>query len=349
MTRVFHVLAGAAQGGAELFVERLCLALQRRVVHGGVEQRVAIRSDAARAARLRAGGIEPLELKFGGPFDLATRAQLKRAFAAFKPDVVLSYMNRATQKTPRGDFVHVARLGGYYDLKYYRHCDHLIANTADIGAYLVKAGWPADKLSVIGNFVSAQPAPPPDRRAHATPDGAKLIAAFGRLHPNKGFDVLLRALAALPGVYLWLAGEGPERAALDALAKQLGIAERVRWLGWQTDTAPIFAAADVICVPSRHEPLGNVVLEAWIHGKPVVATASQGPAQLIAHDASGLLVPVDDAPALSAALGRVLADKNLAESLAAGGRAAAARDFTESAIVQQYVDLFARLSAARRA
>ena len=65
-------------------------------------------------------------------------------------------MSRATAKCPRGPFVHVARLGGYYDLKYYRACDHLIANTRGIADYLIAAGRPADRVSVIGNFVDVE-------------------------------------------------------------------------------------------------------------------------------------------------------------------------------------------------
>ena len=129
--RVFQVMAGAEHGGAEAFFTRLVPALGR----AGLEQRVAIRRDAKRSKILSEAGIEPVELPFGGPIDLYTPFRLRREIKAFKPDIVLTWMNRATVKCPPGDFVHVGRLGGYYDLKYYQGCDHLIGNTEDIVAW----------------------------------------------------------------------------------------------------------------------------------------------------------------------------------------------------------------------
>src|SRR5262249_40213530 len=151
---------------------------------------------------------------------------------------------RGTSFCPRGDFVHVARLGGYYDLKYYRFCDHLIGNTPDIVRYLTDKGWPKERAHLVPNFVHAETAPPEPRAQHQTPDGAPLLPAMGRLHPNKAFDTLLRALQGVPGAYLWLAGEGPERANLEALARELKVEGRVRFLGWRDDIAPLFAACD---------------------------------------------------------------------------------------------------------
>jgi glycosyltransferase involved in cell wall biosynthesis len=171
-----------------------------------------------------------------------------------------------------------------------------------------------------------------------------LLLALGRLHPNKAFDVLLRALADLPDAVLWLGGDGPERAALAALAGTLGVTERVRFLGWRQDTAPLYAAADVVVVPSRHEPLGNVVLEGWARRRPVVAAASAGPAALIADGISGRLVPVDDASALSSALAQLLADPAAAARLAVGGEAAWQAGYTEAAVRDRYLEFFRRVT-----
>ena len=89
------------------------------------------------------------------------------------------------------------------------------------------------------------------------------MLALGRLHHNKAFDVAIRALVDLPGAVLWIAGKGPERNALQMLANQLGVSKRIRWLGWRDDVAALFASADVLVCPSRIEPLGNVIIEAW--------------------------------------------------------------------------------------
>lgn len=333
-------MAGAGQGGAEAFFERLILALQR----AGLEQRALIRKNAKRAAMLRDGGVEVFELPFGGLLDIRTRLGFRRQVKVFAPQVVLTWMNRATRFCPQGKFAHVARLGGYYDLKYYRHCDHLIGNTPDIVEYLVRGGWPKERAHYLPNFATEVKAAPADRAAFATPADVPLIVALGRLHENKAFDVLLAALAKVPNMHLWLAGDGPLRGQLEMLAERLGIAERVRFLGWRDDTAALLAAADIFVCPSRHEPLGNVVIEAWTQGVPVVAAAAQGPSMLIDDGATGLLVPVDEPDALASALYRLLHEPGLAEKLGSAGRRAYEKDYTEAQVVAAYLAFFDRVA-----
>lgn len=341
MTRVLQAIAGADHGGAEAFFERLALALQR----AGIDQHVLIRANPRRAQLLRSGGVAVTELPFGGALDLVTRLGFRRAVAKTRPDIVLTWMNRATKFCPRGNFIHVGRLGGYYDLKYYQDCGHLIGNTPDICDWLVKQGWPSGSTHYVPNFVSDERAAAASRQAFSTPAGAPLIFALGRLHANKAFDVLLKALVDVPSAYLWIAGDGPLLGELERLASGLGILPRVRFLGWRSDVAALHAAADLFVCPSRHEPLGNVVIEAWAQGKPVVACASQGPSQLIEDGKSGLLTPVDDPKALADAIRRVLADPDFAAGIGAAGRAAYEAQFTEQAVVARYLDFFKLVSA----
>ena len=338
--RVLQAMAGAEVGGAEAFFMRLCTALAA----SDVEQRAVIRRHPVRAGGLRRSGVPTREVAFGGGLDFFTRRHFADEIASFKPDVVLTWMNRATRFCPRPTrrrrFVHAARLGGYYNLKYYRRCHHLIANTNGIADYLRAQGWPGERVHHLPNFVSAKPAPAALRSDTHTPDDAPLLLAIGRLHRNKAFDVLLAALSELPDSTLWLAGSGPEEAALKACAAACGVEKRVRFLGWRDDVAALFAAADVFVCPSRHEPLGNVVVEAWAHGVPVVATASAGPRELIEDETSGLLVPIDDAAALAAGVRRVLGDDDLRGQLIAAGTAAFDAGFTEAAVVERYRAFF---------
>jgi glycosyltransferase involved in cell wall biosynthesis len=334
MTRLLQAMAGAAHGGAENFFVRLAGALER----AGQEQHALIRRDPARAAQLRAAGVDVAEAAFGGRFDFATGRALRREIRSWRPDIVLSWMNRATRFCPRGEFVHLARLGGYYDLKYYRHCDHLIGNTRGIVDYAVKHGWARNRVHYLPNFV-----PDPGPRARAVREGNVRALALGRLHPNKAFDVLLDALALAPGIDLWIAGDGGLLGALRLQAARLGLGGRVRFLGWQDDVWPLLDSADFLVCPSRLEPLGNVVIEAWAAGVPVVASMSDGPAALISDDTDGLLVPVDDAPALAAAMTRLAGDTVLRASLAEAGRKSYEADYTEAAVVARYRDLFERV------
>lgn len=340
--RILQAMAGASKGGAEAFFERLAGAFERH----GLDQAVVIRRDQARAARLQEAGVPPMELAFGGRLDMTTKANFRVLIRTFKPHLVLTWMSRATRMCPKGEFVHVARLGGYYDLKYYRHCDHLIGNTRDIVDYLVGEGWPRERAHYVPNFVDDfENETPEPRDAHDTPADATLIFAMGRLHKNKAFDVLIEALQDVPGGVLWLAGEGPLRDVLEETARQCGVLDRVRFLGWRTDVGPLLAAADILAVPSRHEPLGNVVIEGWSAQRPVVAAASQGPTQLIRDGETGLLVAVDDSEAFAAALNKVIGDKALGARLVEAGRADFEANFTEQVVVQQYVEFFEMVTA----
>ena len=338
--KLLQAMAGARHGGAEAFFVRLAVALQR----AGQAQRVLVRHERERASALRRAAIEVLELPFGGALDFVTRYRFREAIAGYRPHVVLTWMNRATALCPKGDFVHAARLGGYYDLKYYRHCDYLVCNTQDIVEYVVGKGWPRDRTVHLPNFAAQEKASPVPRSAFATPEDAPLAIALGRLHENKGFDVLLEALAQVPGVYLWLAGDGQLRGELERRANDLGVASRLRFLGWRTDAAALLAAADFLVCSSRHEPLGNVVLEAWAAGVPVLATASEGPRALIAAEETGLLVPVGDSDALAAAMRRLGSDRPLRLRLAEAGGAAFESRFSEAKVVPLYRDFLERVS-----
>jgi len=338
--RVAQVMAGAPAGGAELFFERLALALHR----AGDTILPVIRRDPGRAERLAAGGMAPLQLRFGGALDLLTRPRVAAALRGFAPRVVVAWMNRAARQTPPGDWVLAGRLGGYYDLRYYRACDHLIGNTRGIVDWIRGQGWPAGRVHHLPNFA-------PDLAGVApavlpVPPGAPTVLALGRLHRNKAFDILVRALPLLPGVHAVIAGEGPERAALASLARDLGVGERLHLLGWRTDQAALLARCDLLACPSRHEPLGNVVIEAFSAARPVVAADASGPAELIVPDRDGLLVPREDPGALAAAIADVLAQPALAARLGQAGRARYEAGHAEAPVLAQWRTALAAMERA---
>jgi glycosyltransferase involved in cell wall biosynthesis len=328
--RSAHLLGAAGDGGAELFFERLTAGLAR----AGDAVLPVIRANPARTARLRAAGLAPEEAGFGGRLDVLTRPRLARLLGGFAPRVVVAWMSRAAHHAPQGDWVLAGRLGGYYDLKYYRRCSHLVGNTRAIVEWIVSQGWARERVLHLPNFAAdllgAAPVWPD------LPVGSRLVVALGRLHRNKAFDVLIRALPRLPLVHVMIAGEGPERAALEDLARGEGVADRVHLAGWRQDTAGLLAAAELLVCPSRHEPLGNVVIEAFSAARPVVAAAVDGPAALIETGRTGLLVPVEDPAALAAAIGAVLEDTALAARLAAAGRGAFLARFAEAPVLAQW-------------
>jgi len=345
---VLHLLGTAGDGGAETYFVDLVTALHR----AGVGEAAAIRGHAGREAALRAAGVPVKVLRFGGPIDILTKTAVAGYGRLNDARLMLAWMNRAARHTPKGPWARIGRLGGYYNLKYYAGFEELVANTEDIAEWIVGQGWPAGRVRCIPNFAAA---PPPiagqdgaaaDRAALDTPKDAPLLLAMGRLHENKAHDVSLQALAELPDAYLWIAGVGPLEAKLKAMAEALGVAARVRFLGWRTDASALYRAADVCVFPSRFEPLGNVVIQAWAHGLPVVAAASQGPAALIEDGRDGILIPIDDAAALASGVRRLLAEPKLAAAFKDRGLGRVAAEFSEAAVVAQWKTLFADYGAA---
>jgi glycosyltransferase involved in cell wall biosynthesis len=168
--------------------------------------------------------------------------------------------------------------------------------------------------------------------------------------PVKGWDVLIDALARLRGpiqgrpVALVLVGDGPRRPALEAQAERLGVAGRLRFAGWVDDPAPFYALADLVVFPSRPaEALGNVILEAWAHGRPLLTTASRGANELVRPAIDAVQVPCEDAAALAAGIGALLADDAQRAALASAGRARVARDFCREAVIGAYIELYRQL------
>lgn len=189
--------------------------------------------------------------------------------------------------------------------------------------------------------------PPPES---ASREG---ILFVGRLTAQKGVEVLLRAAAALPSpTPLTVVGSGPEEAALRSLARELGVADRVRWHPAQPQTAlgRYYGQARVLAVPSHEEGLGLVAVEAALCATPTVGFASGGLPDVVADGVSGLLAPAGDVAALSRALGALVGDPARAAAL---GAAAARRavEFTPSVAAARYVDIYqgvlGRASATR--
>jgi glycosyltransferase involved in cell wall biosynthesis len=336
--RVLHVIAGGEFGGAETFAQDAITALANR----GIEQHVITRPHAIALRRFATAGVPITRFGFsridrwrGG------RHLIRRTAASFKADLVHAWMARAASFVPAGMPCSVAGwFGGYYDLKYYRRADCYIGVTRGIVDDLVTRGAPKDRVFLVHVFGTMADAPAADRAVLATPRDAPLILVMSRLHEKKGIDTILRAVAECPGIYLWLAGEGPERVQYEALSRQLRIDDRVRFLGWRTDRAALYNAADIVALPSRFEPFGAVIPEAWSVGKPLIATRAAGAAAYVTDEFDGLLCPIDNPPALASAIRRLLADPDLRQRLTAGGTETYRRLFTEEVVIRDLLDVY---------
>lgn len=354
-----HILGSREFGGADQFYVRLV-----RALHQSGQPVTAINRPGSPVANaLRDEPLEQIHLPLANRWDSWSWWRIRRNIREREPCVVQTYMGRATRLTrvpEKSPAVHVARLGGFYKIDgYYRHADAWIGNTRAICDFLVKSGLPAKRVHYISNFVP-EPLPVDEaakavlRREHGVPEQAWIIFALGRLIPKKGFTDLLDAMARLPReiagrpLVLMLAGDGPLLADLHGRMSESGLQDRVKLLGWQDPPDRFYALADVFVCPSRHEPLGNVILEAWNHAVPVVSTRSDGALELIEDGSNGLLCDCRDANGMAAMIREVLeASETDRAALAGAGHARLHECYGRAAIVQAYLSLYRTLLAEK--
>lgn len=337
--RVHHFHFGK-DGGAERFFVHLVNAFARR----GVEQSCVIRKnrvwrrDIETVADITESNFRNVSLdRFLLPIKVHAMAK------AHKPDAIMAWAPRASELMPAyKGCIKLSRLGDYpTKLDYFKNTDIIVCNTPGIGERVRSLGWTRG-VEVISNFTNTQEIAPISKALLDTPDNAPVVMSMGRFVKRKGFHTLIDAVAALPGVYLWLVGDGEERESLEAQVDARGMRERVRFLGWQDDTRPYVSAADIFVMPSSHEPLGNVILEAWAQKKPVVSSRSEGPMWFMRDGENGLLTDIGDDAGFAAAISSLLNDRALSQRVAAGGHETLMTQFSEEAVSSAYIELFKR-------
>ncbi len=325
-------------GGAERATALLLAGLSRRG-----HTVLLLCNDALVARRAEALGVPTEVLPLGGDAAVLHALRLARRLRRAGPDVfligtfkktALAALGARLARVPRV----VARIGletdvprsAKYRIVLPRWVHAVVANASRVvPAFVALPGYSAERVSVIHNGVE----PPERRRAPGAvraelgiPADAAVVGAVARLATQKRFDRLLRAFAALGGdAWCVLAGDGPEREALEALAAELGLSARVRFLGHREDRGDVLAAMDLYVVTSDTEGMSNAMLEALAAGVPVLSTPVSGADEaldpLSDGRAPGVIVGFEE-EAISAALRDLLSDR---ERLKAMGQAARER------------------------
>ncbi len=372
--RVLHVLATLLPGGSEISVLRLVSALDpaRHLV------RVAwLRGEPVLADDFRAAGVEVVPMGMRAKFDPACLMRLRRYVARERIDVVHTHMDVAdfygalagrlggarcvvaTKHAPdefrtrrtwkRYPFLVLERLA--YEME-----DAVIVVSEGLASFLEKAvRLPRRKMVVIGHGIdgvfSAGPRPEA-RRAPGLPPFDPLLGAVGRLSPEKGHVVLLRALpqivAAFPRAGLVLLGDGRSRPELEAEAHRLGIADRIVFLGYRRDVPALLAALDLFVQPSLYEGFGISLLEAMAAGLPIVASRVGGIPELVQDGTTGLLVPPQDPTALASAAVRLLRDRDEAGRLGAAAALRARERYSLRAVAARVDGLYRDILGRKR-
>jgi len=223
----------------------------------------------------------------------------------------------------------------------YRSSRRVICISEHVREQVLEGTGPTCRTSVVYNGVDPELFSPGAEGA----SGSSLVLSVGNLIPIKGHELLIRAVASLgsefPALALEIVGDGGERSRLEALSKDLKIAERVRFLGRQSrhQVAAAMRRCTVFALPSRYEGLGCVYLEAMSVGKPVIGCRGQGIAEIVQHGSNGFLVGRDNEKELTLALAMLLRDEARRRSLGA-----AARDtILERLTLEQQAESLARI------
>ena len=206
-----------------------------------------------------------------------------------------------------------------------RRASLIVCPSAYLREHALGWGLRPEQVVVIENAIPELPDLPTHEQARADLGIQGFVFAFaGRLGPAKALEVALAALVDVEEATLLLAGAGPERESLEFLAKELGLSERVRFLGavGRREVLELFRAADASVLSSEWENFPHTLVEALAVGTPVVATAVGGVPEIVRDGENGLLVPPGDPLALAAALRRFIGDAALQERLRAAAAAA---------------------------
>jgi glycosyltransferase involved in cell wall biosynthesis len=356
---VLLVIDSLDGGGAERYVVDLAVALQRR----GWPVHVACSVGGVRAGVLADAGIpvtvlldELVERRVSGRYGRA----LSRLVAELRPAVLHAHLfasAAAAVHAVRG--VHVPLLvtehteGPWRDRRaravsglVYRHADRVVAvSTAIRDLVVTEYGVAPDRVEVLLPTTTATPTaggPPPA-------PGRPVVGVVGRLVPEKGVDVFLRAAAlvsaVVPQAAFLVVGDGPLRPDLEHRAAVLGLADTVTFTGYRSDAARLVAGLDVLTVPSRSDGSPLVVCEAMAAGVPVVASRVGGLPDLVEDGGSGLLVRPGEAEDLARALVSLLLDPEAARRLGARGRCLVATHSHER-LVDRMTQLYADVARA---
>ncbi|HWA16904.1 MAG TPA: glycosyltransferase family 4 protein [Gemmatimonadales bacterium] len=226
-----------------------------------------------------------------------------------------------------------------------RFAVRVIANSQASAKALIAQGGNGDKVRVVYNGIDGAPfsAVSDDdiaaARAELRLDGRRLVGVFGRLAEWKGQHIAIEAMTWVPDVHLLLVGdalfgEQPYAERLKAQVTELGLSDRVHFLGFRSDIPRLMRMVDVVLHTSIDpEPFGRVIVEGMLAGRPVIATRAGGVEEILAHDRTGLLIEPGNPIELAEAINRLVADPVRASAIAEAGRDDAERRFTVEANV----------------
>lgn len=284
---------------------------------------------------------------------------LLRAAEEAAPDLVLCmgrmancYASFIAKRVPKAAVICTMRTGKSLPslfVRSLRHCQHVVANSHVAKRVLTdRHDIPSHKITVIHNPVlrfsdKDSPRNHALRRFHGANPSTVVLLNVAMFRPEKNQRELIEICAKLPGYLdwqLWLAGEGPAQKKCERLAHDLGLGARVKFLGYQSDPAPLYLAADIALLASQSESLSNFLIESQLHGLPAVAYDIVGVGECFAPDTSGNLIPNKDQPAFIAALDRLIREPAHRKRFSDQARRHAEAHFVQDHQIAAHLNLF---------
>ncbi|MGA1983718.1 MAG: glycosyltransferase family 4 protein [Acidobacteriaceae bacterium] len=358
--KIAHVVDSMDVGGAETLVSQMCR-LQREQGHNPSVYAVSTLGDLGKQMQTEGFVVQP---HMGRNLPDAS-LNFYRVFKQLRPDVVHLH-----NPTPTIFAAAAARLAGVpsivstrhslvaaprkltVELKYAlaaRFCDWIVGICEATTNNLKSAhSAPSRKIVCVYNGAAALTRV---AKGEWPPKSGFTLLYVGRLEPVKNHRLLLNAfrgaLSSMPGLHLWMVGDGNERGALETLAKDLGIAAQVTFWGQQLDVAPYFSAADAFIMSSRSEGLPMSLLQAFSLGLPAIVTDVGGMAEVVRLAQAGLTVSLTGPAEMTAAI-QLLASKDAErQQFSRNTRAAFQASFTLQIMVDAYMDLYRDTARAR--
>lgn len=353
-----HIDANRTWGGGQV----QSLGLARELAARGHEVHFIAHRGSDLAARLPEAGLSFHTLPLRGVAGLGAAFALARDLRALRAELVHAHdaasehvvaLAIALTRRPRPRLVITrrnwwppGRRPGPFQMRVWACCDRLVCVSRAARPRLpARADHLARRLVVIPDFVDCHHFSPRER----PPDTPPTVVAVGRLSAEKGYHVLLAALARVrreePCARLVICGRGPEEGALRTQAHLLGLGEAVTFAGFVADTRPYLASATLFVMPSLREGLGVAALEAMAMARPVVATDAGGLPESVVHGETGLIVPAGDSEALAEAMLALLRDPERADQMGQAGRARALAHYDRPIVVGRLLALYEEVLA----
>jgi len=369
--KILHLINTLSVGGAELHLLTLC----RNLKHHGVDVVVAYLREHIKGSRslrldFEHAGIHVVDLLADGRYDMRFPRSVVRLLRSERPDLLHTHL-------PRADFAGAIShwllpsipwicsvhdiYGGHWSGKWtlpllncvWRRADTVIAISHAVKEWLVQERHvPAANVRMIHYGIEPErfARPADDLRQAWSLEGRAVVGSIGRLEPRKAHDCLIKAMPAIleqvPNASLLIAGHDPWGYGKDlhALIAALGLEEQVRLIGFQADIASFLGALDVFAFPSRSEGFGQVVIEAMMAGKPVVARRIPPLTEIVVDGGTGLLVEPEKPETFARAVSWLLMHPEEAQHMGMQGRERISSHFSAEKMVAKVMSLYDELA-----